>query len=452
MRAMQSVTLPIGRTLIYSWVPSREEFRMIHARLAKTCSGRVNYAWITLGVVFFAMLAGVGVRAAPGVMIVPLQQAFGWDVSTISGAVSLNIILMGATGPFLTGLMQVIGLKRTMVGCLTILMAGTALSTFMNQPWQLFLTWGLMVGIGSGAGAVGFAGAVANRWFIHRAGLAMGLLTSANAAGQLIFLPVLSLLVQHFGWQGISICLTAAIAVVIPVVMLLLPESPAAIGLPAYGGTSVVPLPVFSGGNPFAVAFGALARASKSMDFWLLCLTFGICGFSTNGLINTHLIAYCADNGISQMNGASILAVIGMFSLIGSAASGWMCDRYSPRVLLFWYYGLRGLSLVIMPFTSFDSLSLSVFAVFYGLDWVATGPATFALTNEVFGRRDAPVIVSWIFAAHQVGGAMAAFGAGAVRSLSGSYLMAFIASGLACLMASILVLRVTRRELRTVEA
>lgn len=425
---------------------------MIHVRLAKACSERVNYAWIALGVVFFAMLAGVGVRSAPGVMILPLQQAFGWDVSTISGAVSLNIILMGATGPFLTGLMQVIGVKRTMVGCLTILMAGTALSTFMNQPWELFLTWGLMVGIGSGAGAVGFAGAVANRWFIHRAGLAMGLLTSANAAGQLIFLPLLSLLVQHLGWQGVSIGLTVAIALVIPVVLLLLPESPAAIGLPAYGGKTVVPIPAFTGGNPFTVAFGALGTASKSMDFWLLCITFGICGFSTNGLINTHLIAYCADNGISQMNGASILAVIGVFSLIGSTASGWMCDRYSPRVLLFWFYGLRGLSLVIIPFTGFDSLSLSVFSVFYGLDWVATGPATFALTNEVFGRRDAPIIVSWIFAAHQVGGAMAAFGAGAVRSLSGSYLMAFIASGLACLMASILVLRVTRSEARPVEA
>ena len=425
---------------------------MIYARLAKACSGRVNYAWITLGVVFFAMLAGVGVRAAPGVLIVPLQQAFGWDVSTISGAVSLNIILMGATGPFVTGLIQVAGLKRTMIGCLTILMAGTALSTFMNAPWQLFLTWGLMVGIGSGAGAVGFAGAIANRWFIDRAGFAMGLLTSANAAGQLIFLPVLALLVQHFGWQGVSVCLTAAIALVIPVVMLLLPESPASIGLPAYGGKAVDPIPAFTAGNPFTVAFGALGRASKSMDFWLLCLTFGICGFSTNGLINTHMIAYCADNGISQMNGASILAVIGVFSLIGSTASGWMCDRYSPRVLLFWFYGLRGLSLVIMPFTGFDSVSLSVFAVFYGLDWVATGPATFALTNEVFGRRDAPVIVSWIFAAHQVGGAVAAFGAGAVRSLSGSYMMAFIASGLACLMASMLVLRVTPCEVRTIEA
>jgi MFS family permease len=418
---------------------------MIHRRLAKACSGRLHYAWITLAVVFCAMLAGVGVRAAPGVMIVPLQQAFGWDVSTISGAVSLNIILLGATGPFLTGLMQVIGLKRTMIGCLTILMAGTALSTFMHHPWQLFLTWGLMVGIGSGAGAVGFAGAVANRWFIERAGLAMGLLTSANAAGQLIFLPLLALLVQHFGWQGVSITLTAVIALTIPMVMLLLPESPAAIGLPAFGGRTVVPLPAYVG-NPFTVAFTALGRASKSMDFWLLCLTFGICGFSTNGLINTHLIAYCADNGIAPVNGASILAVIGMFSLIGSTASGWLCDRYSPRVLLFWYYGLRGLSLVVVPFSGFDAVSLAIFSVFYGLDWVATGPATFALTNEVFGRRDAPVIVSWIFAAHQVGGALAAFGGGMVRSLSGSYLMAFIASGIACLMASMLVLRVTPRR------
>jgi MFS family permease len=425
---------------------------MIHARLAKACSGHMHFAWVALAVVFCAMLAGVGVRAAPGVMIVPLQRAFGWDISIISAAVSVNIILMGATGPFITGLMQVIGLKRTILGCLAILMAGTGLSTFMTEPWQLFITWGVMVGIGSGAGAVGIAGAVANRWFIERAGLAMGLLTSANAAGQLIFLPLLALAVQDYGWQGVSFGVTLAIAVVIPLVMLLLPESPATVGLPAYGGTRVVPISDFKGGNPFSVAFRALGRASKSMDFWLLCLTFGICGFSTNGLINTHLIAYCADYGISEMHGASLLAVIGVFSLIGSTASGWMCDRYSPRVLLFWFYSLRGLSLVLIPFSSFDPVSLAVFSVFYGLDWVATGPATFALTNEVFGRRDAPVIVSWIFAAHQIGGAAAALGAGAVRGLSGSYLMAFIASGLACLMASLLVLRVTSRRADVVPA
>lgn len=418
---------------------------MITTRIAGLFSGRMHYAWVVLVVVFVGMLAGVGVRAAPGVMIVPLERAFGWDKATIAGAISLNIILLGVLGPFLTGLMQIIGLKRTMLGCLAILMLGTGLSLFMTSPWQLFLTWGLLVGIGSGAGAVGIAGAVANRWFAQRTGLAMGLLTSANAAGQLIFLPILAMMAERYGWQGVSVGVTLAIAAVLPIVWIMLPESPAKIGLPAYGATEIRAPEGAAGGNPITVAFGSLARASRSMDFWLLCITFAICGFSTNGLINTHMIAYCADFGISEVNGAWILAVIGMFSLVGSAASGWLCDRYSPRVLLFWYYGLRGLSLVIIPFTSFDPISLGIFAVFYGLDWVATGPATFALTNEVFGRRDTPVILSWIFAAHQVGGALAAVGAGAMRDMSGSYFLAFVISGITCLAASLLVLRVTPR-------
>lgn len=420
---------------------------MIPQQFAKFCSdrfqGRVHYGWVVLGVMFCAMLAGVGVRAAPGVMIVPLERAFGWNVSTISGAISLNIILMGLTGPFLTGLMEVIGLKRTILGCMVVLMSGTGLSYFMTEPWQLFVTWGLMVGIGAGAGAVGMAAAVANRWFVQRTSFAMGLLSAANAAGQLIFLPVLALLANRYGWQGIAVAVTVVIAAMIPVVAMVLPESPAAIGLPPFGGLTVLP-PKARSANPFMIAIHALRRASRSMDFWLLTLSFGICGLSTNGLINTHLIAYCTDNGISEMNGASILAVIGMFSLVGSAASGWMCDRFNPRVLLFWYYSLRGLSLVIMPFTNFGPSALAIFAVFYGLDWVATGPATFALTNEVFGRKDAPVIVSWIFVGHQIGGAIAAFGAGALRTYTGNYLLAFLSAGLACLLASMLVLRVAK--------
>jgi predicted MFS family arabinose efflux permease len=278
-------------------------------------------------------------------------------------------------------------------------------------------------------------------------------LIAANAAGQLIFLPLLAWLANRYGWQGVAIATTMVIAAVIPLLLLLMPESPAAIGLAPYGGTAVTePEQHSPGGDMFTVAIRALRRASKSTDFWLLCATFGVCGFSTNGLINTHLIAYCLDEGIPEIRGASLLAVIGLFSLFGSMASGWLCDRYSPRVLLFWYYSLRGLSLVLIPFSPFDGVSLSMFAVFYGLDWVATAPATFALTNEVFGRRDAPVIVSWIFLAHQVGGSIAAFGAGLVRSESGSYLLAFLASGLACLAASMLVLRITPRGKMVVAA
>jgi MFS family permease len=311
-----------------------------------------------------------------------------------------------------------------------------------------------MVGIGAGAGAVGFGGTVANRWFLKRNGFASGLLFAANAAGQLIFLPLLAWLANRYGWRGVAVCSTAAIACVIPLAILLIPESPAELGIPPYGGTRIVTAgdDDSPGGNPFAVAMLALVRASRSMDFWLLCIAFGICGLSTNGLINTHLIAYCLDRGIPEVQGASILAAVGIFSLFGSMASGWLCDRYSPRVLLFWYYSLRGLSLMLIPFSPFDGASLSVFAVFYGLDWVATGPATFSLTNDVFGRRDAPVIVSWIFLAHQIGGSIAAFGAGAVRSASGSYLLAFLASGVACMAASMLVLRITPRAKLAVAA
>jgi MFS family permease len=415
------------------------------AGFARLYSGRVHYAWIALAVMFSATLAGVGVRAAPGVMIVPLQRAFGWDVATISGAVSLNIILLGATGPFLTGLIDVIGLKRTILACMAMLIAGTGLSNFMTAPWQLFLTWGLMVGIGSGAGAMGIAAAIANRWFAKRNGLAMGLLTSANAAGQLVFLPLLAMLAQRYGWQGVSVAVTLAVLALLPVVAMMLPESPANIGLAPYGAVAV-PRPTPHRGNPFALAIATLFRAARSFDFWLLSLSFAICGLSTNGLINTHLIAYCADRGIPEVGGAGILASLGVFSLLGAAGSGWLCDRFNPRALLFWYYGLRGLSLVILPFTQFDVISLSIFSIFYGLDWVATGPATFTLTNQLFGRRDAPVIIAWIFAGHQVGGALAALGAGAVRSLTGDYLLAFMTSGLACLLAALLALRVTRPQ------
>ena len=412
--------------------------------LARLCRGHLHYAWVVLGVMFSATLAGVGVRAAPGVMIVPLQHAFGWNVATISGAVSLNIILLGFTGPFLTGLIEFVGLKRTIIGCMLIMITGTGLSNLMTSPWQLFLTWGLMVGIGSGAGAVGMAAAIANRWFIKRNGLAMGLLTAANAAGQLIFLPVLALLAQRYGWRGVSVTVTVVVAAMVPVVMLVMPEWPSDIGVGPYGAAPDTARQPRRGSNPVAVALQTLARASRSIDFWLLTGSFAVCGLSTNGLINTHLIAYCADHGISQLAGANVLAALGVFSLIGATLSGWMCDRFNPRILLFWYYGLRGLSLILVPLTPFDFVSLSIFAVFYGLDWVATGPATFALANEVFGRRDTPVVVSWIFAGHQVGGAIAAFGAGTLRSLTGDYLLAFMTSGLACLLAALLVLRVTR--------
>lgn len=411
------------------------------AALARICSGRIHYAWVALTVAFVITVGAMGVRAAPGVIIVPLERAFGWSVGTISGAVSLNILLVGLTGPFITGLMETLGLRRTILLCLTLLFLGTGLSTFITDTWQLYATWGLMVGIGASAGTVGMAAAVANRWFVKHRGLAMGLLASANAAGQLIFLPLLGRLSQDYGWQSVSITVSLTVAALIPLCAFLLPETPSAVGLAPLGATFEPPAPPRSG-NPFKLAIDALRRGVRAVDFWLLAMAFAICGFSTNGLIGTHMISFCVDHGYSQFAGAGILASVGIFSLIGSTVSGWLTDRYNPRVLLFWIFGLRGLSLMVLPYTNFDTISLTVFAVFYGLDWIAVLPPIFALVNESFGKQRAPVLMSWIFATHQIGGATAAVGAGIVRTWTGSYLLAFMASGLACLLAAMLVLRV----------
>jgi len=416
---------------------------MTQVRFARLLAGRVHYAWVVVAVMFTVILAGVGVRSAPSVLIKPLQAAFGWDAATVSGAISLNILLFGLTGPFGAALMQTIGVRRTLLGALALLLAGAGLSAFVTQPWQLCLTWGVLVGVGCGGVGFGIAAVVANRWFVARRGLAVGLLTASNASGQLIFLPALAVLAQSAGWASVPVAVALVIAAMIPLVWLLLAESPGEVGLGPLGA-SVEPPVLPSAGNPFRVALEGLARGARSADFWLLVASFAVCGFSTNGLVGTHLISYCMDHGIAAVSAASMLAAIAVFDLVGTTCSGWLTDRFNSRVLLFWYYGLRGLSLLALPFTNFDVLSLSVFAVFYGLDWVATVPPTIMLTNQVFGRKDAPVIASWIFCGHQAGAALAALGAGAVRSATGSYFAAFIASGAACLIASLLVLRIAR--------
>jgi MFS family permease len=409
--------------------------------MARLFAGRMHYSWIVVAVMFTVILSAVGVRSTPGVLIVPLQSAFGWNAAVISGAVSLNILLFGLVGPFAAGLIQVIGLKRTVVMSMVLLVIGAGLSSFVTRIWQLYLTWGVLVGLGSGAGMVGMATAIANRWFVARRGLVVGLLTASNASGQLVFLPLLASLVVSHGWRAAPMVVALVILALIPVVLLMLPESPDSIGLAPFGSNEIVVLPPRSG-NPFVIAIAGLARGARSVDFWLLFITFAVCGFSTNGLVATHLIPFCMDHGIPEVSAAGLLAAMGVFDLIGTTLSGYLTDRYDSRILLFWYYGLRGLSLMVLPFTHFDVISLAIFSLFYGLDWVATVPPTVFLTNEVFGKKDAPVIVSWIVAGHQIGGALAALGAGETRYLTGSYVPAFLASGVACLMAALLVLRI----------
>jgi predicted MFS family arabinose efflux permease len=416
---------------------------MSPTRFAKLLHGRLHYAWVVLAIMFLVMLATAGVRAAPSVLIVPLERAFGWSPATISAAISINIFLFGLIGPFAAALMQTIGIRRTVLIAVVVLAVTVGLSGFISQTWELFATWGLLVGLGSGAIAGGLAATVANRWFVQRRGLAVGLLMASNASGQLVFLPVLAAIAEAGNWRMVSWVLALVMAALIPAVLVLVPDSPAQIGTAPFGASVDTPPPVR--GNPFRIAISGLLRGTRSADFWLLFSSFWVCGFSTNGLIGTHLISYCIDHGIPEVSAAGLLAAMGVFDLVGTTASGWLTDRYNPRILLFWYYGLRGLSLVVLPFTDFGPLSLGLFAVFYGLDWIATVPPTVTLTTSIFGKHDAPVIVGWIMAGHQVGAAAAALLAGAVRTETGGYAMAFVASGVACAIASVLVLRIARR-------
>ncbi|AIY43201.1 Permeases of the major facilitator superfamily [Collimonas arenae] len=405
---------------------------------------RFNYVWIVVGIIFLVLLSAAGIRATPSVMILPLEHEFGWTVTTISFVISVNIALYGLIGPFSAAAMQRYGIRPIVLGALVLLAIGTFASTFMTLPWHMVLAWGILVGAGSGVAANTLAATIVSRWFETRRGLAMGLLTASSATGQMVFLPLMAYMVEHFGWRSVAILVASVAALAIPLVAIFLPERPQDIGLKRYGQHDELPPEALGKGkNPLSIAFGALGKAVKIRDFWLLFFSFFICGMSTNGYIGSHFIAMCGDYGITAVGGASILATMGMLDLVGTTMSGWLSDRFNPRVLLFWYYGLRGIALIFLPHAfGLSYFGLPVFALFYGLDWIATVPPTVRLANDVFGRLAAPIVFGWIVAGHQLGAASATLLAGSLRNSLGSYTLSSILMGAACIVASVLVLRI----------
>jgi MFS family permease len=404
-----------------------------------------NYAFVVVGVIFLALLAAAGLRGAPSVLMQPLESSLGWSREWTSLAPAIGIFLYGLVGPFAAALMQSFGIKRTLIIALALMALSTGVSAFMTEPWQFVLTWGILSGLGSGAVALVLGTIIVNRWFVKRRGLMMGILTASTATGALIFLPSLAAIASGLGWRAVVLTVAAAVTALIPFVLWLLPERPEAVGLTAYGASAPAPPPPRPNRNPFTAALGGLRRAARHRDFWFLAGGFFICGLTTNGLVGTHLISFCGDYGIPAVTAAGMVATMGVFDLVGTTASGWLTDRFDPRKLLFMYYGLRGLSLIYLPFSDFSFYSLSVFVVFYGLDWIATVPPTVRLANEAFGENDAPVAFGWIAASHQVGAATAAFLAGYIRSVEGSYFDAFILAGFAAVVAAFLSLMVRGR-------
>ncbi len=413
---------------------------------------RLHYAWVAAAVTFVTLLAAAGARAAPGVILLPLGNEFQWSRATVSSIVSINIFLYGLIGPFAAALYQRFGLRRCMVAAMLLLSTGYGLSTLATQFWQFVVLWGFVVGAGSGLAATVLGAAVANRWFTARRGLVMGVLTASTATGQLVFLPWLAAATTSDGWRAAPLIVAGATLAMAPLIAWRMRDDPGDVGLRAYGETGVAEDPArvaarrAAAGNPAVRALAVLAEAVRVRDFWLLAGSFFVCGASTNGLIGTHLVAAAFDCGIPEVRAASLLAAMGLFDLVGTTASGWLSDRWNCRYLLFGYYGLRGVSLLFLPQALLGpTTGLAVFAVFYGLDWIATVPPTVRLTGEVFGREKASIVFGWVVAAHQVGAAFAAYAAGAVRTAMGSYAWAFIGAGLLCLIAALAVLPIARQ-------
>ncbi|MGB3901453.1 MAG: MFS transporter [Mesorhizobium sp.] len=401
-----------------------------------------RYALVVVAVIFLALLVSAGLRSAPGVMMLPLESELGWRRDAISLAAAVGIFLYGLTGPFAAALMERFGLRKILLGALALMAGSTALSLSMTEPWQMVATWGVFSGVGSGAVATVLGATIVNRWFKTNRGLVMGLMSASSATGMLVFLPALAWLAQSGGWKPVAMAVAIGCAAILPLVWLLVPERPSSIGLVRYGADAgdVPPVSPAAQGNFIAHTLGALRRAAGTRVFWYLFATFFVCGFTTNGLVGTHLIAFCGDMGIPEVQAAGLLALMGVFDLIGTTMSGWLTDRFDPRKLLGIYYGIRGLSLIYLPLSGFSGTALTIFAVLYGLDWIATVPPTLRLANEAFGDNSGPIVFGWIVAGHQVGAASAAFFGGALREMQGDYTLAFQIAGMTAIIAACLSL------------
>jgi MFS family permease len=416
---------------------------------------RLHPAWIVAAVAFLALVGAAGFRAAPGVLMVPLQQEFGWSTTVLSGAVSINLVLFGLTAPFAAALMERFGIRAVTAVALVLIGAGSALTVLVNQSWQILLTWGLLIGLGTGSMALVFAATIANTWFSRSRGLVIGILTAGSAAGQLVFLPFIAMLAQDPGWRQASLLIAAGALAVVPLVLKFLKNSPADVGVLPYGaeaavsdaepesapsaGKAVTGSAAQPSGNAAVRALQVLKRASKVRTFWALVAGFAICGATTNGLIGTHFIPSAHDHGMPETTAAGLLAVVGIFDILGTIASGWLTDRFNPRILLAVYYQFRGIGLLVLPLLLSASVqpSMIVFVVIYGLDWVATVPPTAAICRKVFGA-DGSVVFGWVFAAHQLGAAAAALAAGAIRDATGQYTYAWFAAAAMCTIAAVI--------------
>ena len=339
------------------------------------------------------------------------------------------------------------GIRQVIAGALVLIALGAGGSVLMTASWQLLVFWGVLIGLGTGSMALVFAATIANRWFVRRRGLVMGVLTAGSATGQLIFLPPVAAVAESAGWRPASLLIVCAALAAVPIVWAVMRDDPSQRGVLPYGAdaaTFVAPARTVSG-NAARRALEGLAWAARKKSFWALAGAFAICGATTNGLVGIHFIPSAHDHGMPSTTAATLLAVVGIFDIAGTVASGWLTDAFDPRKLLLAYYGFRGVGLLVLPWLLADTVhpSMVLFIVIYGLDWVATVPPTSALCRELYGERGTSVF-GWVFAAHQVGAAIAAFGAGVIRDVFGAYTYAWWGGAALCAIAAVLSIAVKR--------
>ncbi|WP_394236157.1 MFS transporter [Niallia oryzisoli] len=410
---------------------------------------RLHYSWFILAITFFSIIVAGIVVSSSGIFIDPFEKEFGWDRSVIALAFAISMFLYGISGPFMAALLNVMGLKKMMIASMATLLTGVILIFIMNQTWQMIIIWGLIIGLGSSLFLTVLSPYVANHWFEKRRGLAVGILTASTATGQLILLPVLAAIIDHYSWR-IAIGLIMILSfIMLTIIFLFMKNTPKDIGILPYGlEEEIQESNEGQKENPIVIAFNGLFEAVKAKEFWLLSGSFFICGLSTNGLIGTHFVSYCISFGVPLVTAASFLSLMGVFNLVGTTLSGWLSDRFDNRWLLFWYYGLRGASLVFLPFalTKGSLTMLVIFTVFYGLDWIATVPPTINISRQIFGINKSGIVYGWIFASHQVGAAVAAYGGGLIYKFFNTYTWAFFLAGVFCLLASLFVIIIKKQQ------
>ncbi|MGN4124320.1 MFS transporter [Lysinibacillus sphaericus] len=416
---------------------------------------RIHYSWFILVITFFSIIVAGITLSSSGVFIGPFEKEFGWDRSMIAMAFAISLFLYGISGPFMAALLEVMGLKKMMLAAMATLIIGIMLTLFMNQAWQLTIIWGFIIGLGASLFLTVLSPYVANNWFEKRRGLAVGILTASTATGQLILLPILAMIIENYSWRWAIGLIMVLSSIMFIIILLFMKNKPKDVGMLPYGRDKALEVnDVAQKNNPIIIAFNGLFHAVKVKEFWLLAGSFFICGLSTSGLIGTHFVSYCISFGVPLVTAASFLSFMGIFNLVGTTLSGWLSDRFDNRWLLFWYYLLRGASLVLLPYAlGQGSLTLLViFTVFYGLDWIATVPPTISISRQIFGTNKSGIIYGWIFASHQAGAAVAAYGGGLIYKYFDSYTWAFFLAGVFCVLASLFVIVVKKQQPSTVSS